>query len=889
MLTPEELNAWYQRLNIPEHTRKVIDNIRSSDPSRLVGGGKGNVSGRYPSEKMGVTIQFDSHTVELAGVYEYEYDPDVLEYYDQAPRLKLKYSGLHGRPVTAFHSDDFFIIRQSGAGWEEWKTEDELKALADRNPNRYCMDQIGTWTCPPGIEHAKRLGLYYRVRSSSEINEKYKRNIIFLEDYLREGAPPISSDNRDYLRKLAEGLLGIELLEFMHIAENKCSRDVVFGAIATSVIYVDLTAAALVEPLTVRVYPSKDFAVAHSQSIPPKSKLFSLRSGGQVVWDAQNWTVANVGESTISLLSADQRLFDLSTAAFETLIREQKVTILSCNDGIDIPEQGLSRLMKASRKDLDLAVKRLHIVNEYLRSPSEYVGGTPIRTVQRWAAEFRQAEAGNGIGFEALLSRESERGNRTPKLPPNTLAKMREHIGGDYESKNSPNMYSSWVKLIEICHASGIEAPGYKTFCQACNKRPVYEQTRKRRGARAAYKFEPVYWCLSRDTPRHGDRPFEAAHIDHTEMDVELVSEKSGENFKRPWLTLMIDAFSRRILGTWISFDPPSYRSCMMVIRDCVKRHNRLPQFVIVDNGAEFRSIYFEALLAAHKCTKKQRPKAKSRFGGVIERLFGTTNTQFIHNLRGNTKLTREVRIVTKSVNPKHLAIWTLRELTARLNQYLFDVYDQLEHPALGESPRDCFMRGMEVSGQRLHKMIPYDKRFIFTTLPTTHKGTATLSPGKGVKIHYIHYWSNFFNDPEIEGRRIPIRYDPFDYGRAYAFVRNQWVDCKSEYYSAFAGHSEREIMLATEELRRKNHQQSGKRFDVNAKRLAQFLTSVDVSESILEQRAMDREMQISIHGTPAADAVPPQSVSIDGKKQADSSNKSSSITDDEIEEYDEF
>jgi hypothetical protein len=31
---------------------------------------------------MGVTIQFESHRVELAFIYEMEHDADVLEYYD---------------------------------------------------------------------------------------------------------------------------------------------------------------------------------------------------------------------------------------------------------------------------------------------------------------------------------------------------------------------------------------------------------------------------------------------------------------------------------------------------------------------------------------------------------------------------------------------------------------------------------------------------------------------------------------------------------------------------------------------------------------------------------------------------------------------------------------
>ena len=54
MLTEAELSAWYQRLNFSEATRTIIDQVRRSDPARRVGGGRSNVSGFYPSRKMGV-------------------------------------------------------------------------------------------------------------------------------------------------------------------------------------------------------------------------------------------------------------------------------------------------------------------------------------------------------------------------------------------------------------------------------------------------------------------------------------------------------------------------------------------------------------------------------------------------------------------------------------------------------------------------------------------------------------------------------------------------------------------------------------------------------------------------------------------------------------------
>ena len=59
-------------------------------------------------------------------------------------------------------------------------------------------------------------------------------------------------------------------------------------------------------------------------------------------------------------------------------------------------------------------------------------------------------------------------------------------------------------------------------------------------------------------------------------------------------MTLLVDAFSRRILAVFVTFDEPSYRSCMMVLRLCVQRHGRLPQIIVVDNGPEFNSTWFD-------------------------------------------------------------------------------------------------------------------------------------------------------------------------------------------------------------------------------------------------------------------------------------------------------
>jgi putative transposase len=144
----------------------------------------GNVSVRYPSRKMGVTIQAESHRVELAGLYEYEHDQQVLEFYDQPPPIKLIYEAKTGRQVGVWHTPDYFVLRADGIGWEEWKTAAALEHLSQTMPHRYCRDAVGYWRCPPGERFAAQFGLLYRLRSSSEINWVVQRNLRFLNDYL---------------------------------------------------------------------------------------------------------------------------------------------------------------------------------------------------------------------------------------------------------------------------------------------------------------------------------------------------------------------------------------------------------------------------------------------------------------------------------------------------------------------------------------------------------------------------------------------------------------------------------------------------------------------------------------------------------------------------------
>ena len=143
MLTQDQVSRYCHRLGLSEAARTVLNTIRTSPPVRRVRSSAKNVAVRYPSRRMGVVIQAESHRNELAFVYEMEYDDEVLEYYDQPSVIKLAYQAKNGRQVGVLHTPDFFVVRRDEVGWEECKTEADLPQLAEQMPQRYIKDSIG--------------------------------------------------------------------------------------------------------------------------------------------------------------------------------------------------------------------------------------------------------------------------------------------------------------------------------------------------------------------------------------------------------------------------------------------------------------------------------------------------------------------------------------------------------------------------------------------------------------------------------------------------------------------------------------------------------------------------------------------------------------------------
>lgn len=207
------------------------------------------------------------------------------------------------------------------------------------------------------------------------------------------------------------------------------------------------------------------------------------------------------------------------------------------------------------------------IANCYKNGQKRENETVPLRTIRNWKAKFQAAEQKYCWGYIGLIDNHAAKGNHLPKISPLTWEFIDEIIESHYETLKQRGklavygvLRQEWEKAGRIEHI-----PSYVTFSSRIKQRSGYQQTKKRLGSRAAYQKSNFYWELEFTTPRHGDRPFEICHIDHTQLDIELVCSRTGRNLGRPWATLLIDATSRRILAIYLTFDEPSYRSCMMI------------------------------------------------------------------------------------------------------------------------------------------------------------------------------------------------------------------------------------------------------------------------------------------------------------------------------------
>ncbi len=645
---------------------------------------------------------------------------------------------------------------------------------------------------------------------------------------------------------------GITLAELLGSIEAATNGSV-FRLIATEQIYVNLCTDWLGEPERVRIYRNRVIASfferlskAQTNSDNNNPRTFDLVPGTSLLWDGIRLKIVHLGKSEISLRRENGEYIHFVNADFEQFIKEGRVTGFISRSEIKQGTDVYAIAKKIEAEDTIVeALQRYEILLRYLANEKLTSVNVTDRTIRNWKKSFDVAESEYGNGLLGLISRNSAKGNRSDRFGLPMLDLIKEVTKTEFATAVKKTKTLVYGAFLRLCEERGIaKPPTYKTFIKAIKKNLTIEMVEEMDGSKVAYQESEFLDRSDPDMPIHGDRPWEYAHIDHTELDEELLHSVTGKNMGKAWITLLMDSFSRRVLAYYLTYDPPSYRSLLGVMRECARLHNRFPECVVIDNGKDLKSAYFEKLVAWHKGNVLGRPPSKPRFGAIIERLIHTINKQVIHNLRGNTKSMKNARQVTPAVDPKNLTVWNLPMLDEHLNYYLYEEYDNREHSALGRSPREEYDAAM-ATFDLPYKRILYDEEFMMDTLPSTRTTKATIKSQRGIKVNGYFYRSNKLRNAELYGTKVPVRYDPYNMGVIYAYVKNEWVVCLAppRIYSLLKNRSEREMKLVFEEERQK-YRMYGRKFNERAKDLALRQAGREQSEKVEEQRLRDEELR---------------------------------------------
>lgn len=704
---------------------------------------------------------------------------------------------------------------------------------------RYVLTDHG-WTCPPAEVLARDYGLTYQLITEADLDVLYLRNRQFLKDY------EWASDTYAPKRAARDAILGtiaqnpgLALARLLEAVDPDATADDIYWLLAHDELYIDLHAAPLAEPHRVAVFPNATWAQALADTtITPKPgariSLVSWAVDQPLQWAGEPWTVANVAGDLVFLQHvASGKVKHFPVATLDEMVQSGVLT------GFPVEEAGpLSPpLLHSTPQAMNEAARQIRILGGE-EIPAQAV---PARTRRHWSRRMRIAVSSGQLPIVGLVPQYALRGNRTPRIPEAHEDLLAQSIKDNYEVKNRPTLRAAWGLYCAEAENAGFTPVSYQTFVSRVHHRPRHHQTTRREGKRAAYDAAPRFWFLDQHTPPHGERPWEVLHIDHTRIDGETVSELTGERLGRPWLTLMMDAYDRKILLHFWSYQDPSAITTLIALRLLVQQYHRFPKHIVVDNGKDFQSRAFDLLIAAmgpgH--AKLVRPPAEPRFGSPLERFFGTTNTQFLHLLTGNTQATKNPRQMTRSHDPRRQAVWTLGMLQEAMDTFLQGYHDRI-HPAFGTTPNQRHQLGLVRTGERPMTWVTYNTDFVMLTHPTTPKGTAKIQPGRGIKILNHYFWSPAFVRPGVEGSTVDVCYDALDASLAWARVKGEWVACHAA--QSFAGRSVWEILQATQEIREQDRRAhlSG----VSERQLREWLLQVKVSDELAQQRQKDRELR---------------------------------------------
>ena len=405
------------------------------------------------------------------------------------------------------------------------------------------------------------------------------------------------------------------------------------------------------------------------------------------------------------------------------------------------------------------------------------LGRHPV-TVYRWIENYKRT----GRLSVFLRKRRSDRG--ASRLP-NTVDKIIDGaIKKIYLKAESPHMTAVIEEVHLQCFKHNIKKKPHPNTIRAriamLSDRLKLEKRKGRKAA--AEKYEPIKGHFP-----GADYPLAVAQIDHTPMDVIVVDEEHRQPIQRPSLTVVIDVHSRMVLGFAIYLEKPSaFTAGLAIVHAVLPKEDWLAgvgvqaewpcwgkmRKIHCDNAKEFRGSVIGRACQDHGITVEHRPPREPRYGGHIERGFGTWLTR-ARRLKGTTFSNVEKK---GDYDSEGRAIMTRAALEKWFTIYVAKVYANSFHSGIKTTPLAKYKEGILGAGERpgigLPDRIAEPTAFMLDFMPYEERTIQEY----GVVIDYIFFFDDALRpwihalDPEDtkRARKFTFRINPRDMREIY-------------------------------------------------------------------------------------------------------------------------
>ncbi|MGH2493731.1 MAG: Mu transposase C-terminal domain-containing protein [Ktedonobacteraceae bacterium] len=296
-----------------------------------------------------------------------------------------------------------------------------------------------------------------------------------------------------------------------------------------------------------------------------------------------------------------------------------------------------------------------------------------IRTLRRWVQRYR---ASGLIGLVRLMRK--DKGQKRA-----VTADLQQLIEGLALQKPQRAIANIQREVSRIAKEQGWKAPSYSTVERIVQHLDPALVTFAHQGSKV---YREEFDLLYRREASHPNAMWQA---DHTLLDIWVFDEKDQP--AKPWLTIILDDYSRSIAGYRIGFQAPSALQTALTLRQAIWRKQDaqwhicgIPSTFYTDHGSDFTSQHLEQVGSDLKMELIFSQFGIPRGRGKIERFFSTVNQLLLSHLAGYCPAGSE----------ESTAFLTLSAFEARFRAWLLEDYHYRPQKEINGAPQERWEAG---------------------------------------------------------------------------------------------------------------------------------------------------------------------------------------------------